>query len=114
MAPICVSTIFVYSGACITKSLHGICICMIQAHSRSYGGSRIDDSHCCRNVEIKYFCTKNVVIHTENCKLNLPLDCSTTQMEKNIRRMCDIDKSSRRRGLTSRMADFLQAGMAGM
>ena len=34
-------------------------------------------------VEIKYFCTKNVVIHTENCKLNLPLDCSTTQMEKN-------------------------------
>ena len=34
-------------------------------------------------VEIKYFCTKNVVIHTENCKLNLLLDCSTTQMEKN-------------------------------
>ena len=49
-------------------------------------------------VEIKYFCTKNVVIHTENCKLNLPLDCSTTQMEKNIRRMCGIVKSSRRRG----------------
>ena len=65
-------------------------------------------------VEIKYFCTKNVVIHSENCKLNLPLDCSTTQMEKNIRRMCDIDESSRRRVLTSRMADFLQAGMAGM
>ena len=35
-------------------------------------------------VEIKYFCTKNVVIRTENCKLNFPLDCSTTQMEKNI------------------------------
>ena len=35
-------------------------------------------------VEIKYFCTKNVVIHTENCLLDLPLDCSTTQMEKNI------------------------------
>ena len=34
-------------------------------------------------VEIKYFCTENVVIHTENCKLNLPLDRSTTQMEKN-------------------------------
>ena len=49
-------------------------------------------------VEIKYFCTKNVVIQTENCKLNLPLDCSTTQMEKNIRRMCGIDESSRRRG----------------
>ena len=53
-------------------------------------------------VEIKYFCTKNVVIHTENCKLNLPLDCSTTQMEKNIRRMCGINESSRRRGF----ADF--------
>ena len=50
------------------------------------------------NVEIKYFCTKNVVIHTENYKLNLPLDCSTTQMEKNIPRMCGIVKSSRRRG----------------
>ena len=24
MAPICVSTIFVYSGACKTKSLHGM------------------------------------------------------------------------------------------
>ena len=51
-------------------------------------------------IENKYFCTKNVVIHTENCKLNLPLDCSTTQMEKNIRRMCGIDESSRR------IADF--------
>ena len=34
-------------------------------------------------VDFKYFCSKNVVTHTENCKLNLPLDCSTTQMEKN-------------------------------
>ena len=33
-------------------------------------------------VEVKYFSTQNVVIHTENCKLDLPLDCSTTQMEK--------------------------------
>ena len=32
-------------------------------------------------IEIKYFCAKNVVIQTENCTLNLPLDCSTTQME---------------------------------
>ena len=49
-------------------------------------------------VEVKYFSTQNVVIHTENCKLDLPLDCSTTQMEKNIRRMCGIEESSRRRG----------------
>ena len=53
-------------------------------------------------VEVKYFSTQNVVIHTENCKLDLPLDCSTTQMEKNIRRMCGIEESSRRRGF----ADF--------
>ena len=38
---------------------------------------------CTVVVEIKYFCNKNVVTHTENCKLNLPLDCSTTQMDKN-------------------------------
>ena len=49
-------------------------------------------------VEIKYLCTENVVINTENYKLNLPLDCSTTETEKNIRRMCGIDESSRRRG----------------
>ena len=66
-------------------------------------------------VEIKYFCTKNVVIHTENCKLNLPLDCSTTQMEKNIERMCGIGKSSRRTGfadftLEVFYIDFIRAG----
>ena len=66
-------------------------------------------------VEIKYFCTKNVVIHSENCKLNLPLDCSTTQMEKNIRRMCGIDESSRRTGfadfaLEVFYIDFIEAG----
>ena len=66
-------------------------------------------------VEIKYFCTKNVVIHTENCKLNLPLDCSTTHMEKNIRRMCGIDESSRWRGfadfaLKVFYIDFIEAG----
>ena len=33
-------------------------------------------------VDFKYFCTENVVTHTENSKLNLPLGCSTTQMEK--------------------------------
>ena len=48
-------------------------------------------------VEIKYYCTKNEVIHTENCILNLPLDCSTAQMEKNTRKLCGIDESSKRR-----------------
>ena len=46
--------------------------------------------------------TQNGVIHTENCKLELSLDCSTTQMERNIRGMCGIQESSRRRGF----ADF--------
>lgn len=53
-------------------------------------------------AEIKYISAQNVVIHTENCKLELLLDCSVTQVEKNIRRMCGIDESSRRRGF----ADF--------
>ena len=66
-------------------------------------------------VEVKYFSTQNVVIHTENCKLDLPLDCSTTQMEKNIRRMCGIEESSRRRGFADFAIevfyiDFIEAG----
>ena len=63
-------------------------------------GTVVSDTHTVV-VEIKLLCTKNVVIHTENCKLDLPLDCSTTQMEKNIT-MCGIEESSRRRGF----ADF--------
>ena len=55
-------------------------------------------------VKIKYISAQNVVtcIHTENCKLELLLDCSVSQAEKNICRMCGIDESSRRRGF----ADF--------
>ena len=53
-------------------------------------------------MEVKYFSTQNVVIQTENCKLELPLDCSTTQMEKNNRRMCGIEEPSILRGF----ADF--------
>ena len=53
-------------------------------------------------MEVKYFSTQNLVIHTENCKLELPLYCSTTQMERTIRRMCGIEESSSQRGF----ADF--------
>ena len=52
--------------------------------------------------KIKYISAQNVVIHTENCKLELLLDFSVTQVETNIRRMCGLDESSRRRGF----ADF--------
>ena len=49
-------------------------------------------------AEVKYFSTQNDVIHTKNCKLELPLDCSTTHMEKNIHRMCGTEESSTQRG----------------
>ena len=55
-----------------------------------------------RRTYAQYYSTQNVVIHTENCKLELPLNCSTTQMKINIRRMCGIEESSRRSGF----ADF--------
>ena len=42
-------------------------------------------------VEVKYFSTQNVVIHTENCKLELPLDCSTTKMEKDTLDSKNVD-----------------------
>jgi len=66
-------------------------------------------------VEVKYFSTQNVVIHTENCKLKLPLDCSTTQMESNIRRLCGIGESSRQGGSADFAVevfyiDFIKAG----
>ena len=53
-------------------------------------------------MDVTHFSTQTVVINTENCKLELTLDCSTTRMEKNIHRMSGIEKSSRRRGF----ADF--------
>ena len=88
-----------YSGACKTKTTKNQ---KSSWHVYLYDTNNMAGTTAGRElmtstvvVEIKYFCTKNVVIHTENCKLNLPLDCSTTQMEKNIRKMCGIDESSR-------------------
>ena len=65
------------------------------------------DVSSCRTrtvVVCKYISAQNVVIHTENCKLELLLDCSVTQVENSIRRKCTCgkDESSRRRGF----ADF--------
>ena len=46
------------------------------------------DGSSCRTravvVEIKYISAQNVVIHTENCKLELLLNCSVTQVEMNV------------------------------
>ena len=72
------------------------------------------DGSSCRTrsvvVEIKQISAQNVIIHTENSTLELLLDCSVTQVEKDIRRMCGIDESSRRRGFeggSSRKAPFV-------
>ena len=62
-------------------------------------------TNCCKLNSLLSCKTRTVVVkvkYTENCKLELPLDGSTTQMEKNIRRMCGIEESSRLR----RFADF--------
>lgn len=72
---------------------------------------------CCVVVEIRYISAQNVVLHTENCKLELLLDCSVTQVEKNIRRMCGIDESNRRRGfpdfaLEMFYIDFIEGGIS--
>ena len=76
-------------------------------------------------VEIKYFCTEKLVYTHRNCKLNLPLDRSTTSdsdsdSEEEVdsaletMNMIRATRLGRVRTLTSRTANFLQAGMAGM
>ena len=44
-------------------------------------GAELSCKTCTVVMEVKYFSTQNVVIHTKNCKLKFPLDCSTTKME---------------------------------
>ena len=36
-------------------------------------------------VEIKYISSNNVAIHTENCKMEISLDCTLKEFEKTIR-----------------------------
>lgn len=62
--------------------------------------------------EIRCLCSKNVAVHTENCKLDLLLNCSTTtQMAKNIQRMLarkngvDEEGSSRKAPFVIRAKD---------
>ena len=56
------------------------------------------DGSWCRThsvvVEIKYLLAQNVVIHTENCKLELLLDYLVTQVEKShvSERLCKTCK----------------------
>ena len=96
------STIFMYSGACKPKSLQSMRVSIIQTTWRE---RRWEQSCRARlallSWKLRTFLLKMLLSHTENYKLELPLDCSTTQMEKNVRRMCGIEESSRRRGFAA-------------
>ena len=51
-------------------------------------------------VEVKYINSKNVVIHSENCKVEIPLDITAQQLSKKICRMTGIYEASKKRGFT--------------
>ena len=51
-------------------------------------------------VEVKYISSKNVVIHSENCKVEIPLDITAQQLSKKNCRMTDIYEASKKRGFT--------------
>ncbi len=58
-------------------------------------------------IEIKYFSTNNTVIHTENCKLLLNLDCSSTrELQKLIVQHCGIDDSAAKRGFADHVVEM--------
>ena len=68
------------------KRLQGIRICMIPVGA--FVAPELTTHTSTVVEEIRCFCCKNVAVHTENCKLDLLLNCSTTtQMKKNIQRM---------------------------
>ena len=51
-------------------------------------------------VEVKYINSKNVVIHSENCKVEIPLDITAKQLSKKICRMTGIYEASKKPGFT--------------
>ena len=42
-------------------------------------------------VEVKYVSSTNLVALTENCKLDIPLNCSVKELEKTLLRMCGVE-----------------------
>ena len=42
-------------------------------------------------VEVKYVSSTNLVAHKENCKLDIPLNCSVKELEKTLIRMCGVE-----------------------
>ena len=51
-------------------------------------------------VKYRYINSKNVVIHSENCKVEIPLDITAQQLSKKICRMTGIYDASKKRGFT--------------
>ena len=41
-------------------------------------------------VEIKFISTNNLVLHTENCKLGIPLNCPSKELEKALLQMSGL------------------------
>ena len=68
-------------------------------------------------VEVKYFSTQNVVIHTENCSASDSDSDSEEEVDIALETTLGMIRPTRLgriRTLTRRMTDFLQAGMTGM
>ena len=47
-------------------------------------------------MEVKYINSKNVVIHCENCKVEIPLDITAQQLSKKICHMTGIYEASKK------------------
>ena len=66
-------------------------------------------------VEIKYINSKNTSIHSENCKLDIPLNISASVLSKTICHMAGIMESSKKRGFADYAIemfyiDFIEQG----
>jgi len=56
-------------------------------------------------VEVKYINSKNVVIYSENCKVEIPLDTIAQQLSKKNCRMTGSYEARRKRGFTDRSTE---------
>ena len=62
-------------------------------------------------VEVEYINSKNVVIHSENCKVEIPLDITAQQLSKKICRMTGSYEAGKKRGFTEMFyVDYIAPG----
>ena len=54
-------------------------------------------------LEINYVNANNAVIHTENSKLLLDLNCSPKELEKTVVNSCGIEHSAAKRGFSDHL-----------